>query len=173
MLATELRSFIRDVPDFPKKGVLFKDITPLLQDGAAYREAVEGLCRLIQERSFDRIVSMEARGFILGGALAGRLGLGFIPVRKKGKLPYTTRQNTYALEYGKDTIEIHADAVRLGDRVLIVDDVLATGGTSRATVELVESLGATVGALLFLIELTFLKGRERLGGYDVFSLIQY
>ena len=169
----ELQSLIREIPDFPKKGVLFKDITPLLQDASAFRQAVDALVALIQDKTFDRIVCIEARGFVFGGALADRLGIGVVPVRKKGKLPYRSRSVSYALEYGQGILEIHEDALKQGQRVLILDDLLATGGTAKATAELVESFGAKVAAFLFLIELTFLKGRERLKGYPVLSLIQY
>ncbi len=169
----ELQSLIREIPDFPKKGVLFKDITPLLQDASAFRQALDALAALIQDETFDRIVCIEARGFVFGGALADRLGIGVVPVRKKGKLPYRSRSVSYALEYGQGILEIHEDALKQGQRVLILDDLLATGGTAKATAELVESFGAKVAAFLFLIELTFLKGRERLKGYPVLSLIQY
>ena len=168
-----LESYIREIPDFPKKGVRFKDITPLLQDAFAFHQAVDALVSLIQNEKIDCIVCIEARGFVFGGALADRLGVGVIPVRKKGKLPYRSRAISYALEYGQASLEIHEDAVKAGQRVLILDDLLATGGTAKAAAELVESFGATVVGFLFLIELGFLKGKERLKEYPVSSLIRY
>jgi len=169
----ELRTYIRDVPDFPKPGILFKDITPLLQDAAAFRQSVDALEDQVKGKGIDCVASIESRGFIFGGALAERLGIGFVPVRKKGKLPYHTRQESYALEYGEATVEVHEDAFRSGQRVLILDDLLATGGTAKAAAKLVESLGGKVAGFLFLIELSFLKGREKLKGYPVSSLIEY
>ena len=169
----DLRSFIRDIPDFPRKGILFKDITPLLQNADAFQQAVEGLAALVEGKRFDCVASIEARGFVFGGALASQLGIGFVPVRKKGKFPYRTRRNTYTLEYGEDTVEIHDDAFQSGQRVLVLDDLLATGGTAKAVTQLIESCGAKVECLLFLIELAFLKGRAQLNGYEVLSLIRY
>jgi adenine phosphoribosyltransferase len=168
-----LKSAIRDVPDFPKKGIVFKDITTLLKDAVAFRRAMDLFVVLCGDRPVDKVVAIESRGFILGGLLADRLRVGFVPVRKPGKLPSRTRKATYELEYGTDTLEIHEDALSAGDRVLIVDDLIATGGTARAVAELVEGLGAKVGALAFLVELTFLPGRQKLEGYDVLSLIRY
>jgi len=168
-----LKAAIRDVPDFPKQGIVFKDITTLLRDGALLKQTTDLLTGLCSRHEADAVVAVESRGFILGGLLADRLGIGFVPVRKPGKLPSRTRRVTYDLEYGQDSLEIHEDALLPGQRALIVDDVLATGGTARAAIELVEGLGARVPALVFLVELTFLNGRERLSGYDALSLIRY
>ena len=168
-----LKARIRDVPDFPKPGILFKDITPLLQDARLYRRVGDLMTALCDGHRADTVVAVESRGFILGGALAARLGKGFVPVRKPGKLPGTALRASYSLEYGTDSLEIHADALGKGDRALIVDDVIATGGTARAVAELVEKLGGQVALYAFLIELTFLPGREKLSGYEVRSLIQY
>lgn len=170
---TDLASKIRDIPDFPKRGIVFKDIMPLLADPDALRETVEELVAFAEPRKPDVVLGAEARGFILGAALAYRLGAGFVPARKPGKLPWRTISAKYALEYGFDALELHADAITPGTRVLIHDDLLATGGTARAKVDLVEQLGGTVVGLAFVIELEFLSGREKLAGYDVFSLIQY
>ena len=164
---------IRDVPDFPKPGIVFKDIMPLLADAEALREAVEQIAAWAEPRKPDLILGAEARGYITGGALACRLGAGFVAARKPGKLPWRTVAAKYALEYGFDSLEVHADAIQKGQRVLIHDDVLATGGTAKATVELVEQLGGEVVGLAFVIELEFLDGREKLDGYDVCSLIKY
>ena len=164
---------IRDVPDFPKPGIVFKDIMPLLADAEALREAVEQIAAWAEPRKPDLILGAEARGYITGGALACRLGAGFVAARKPGKLPWRTVAAKYALEYGFDSLEVHADAIQKGQRVLIHDDVLATGGTAKATVELVEQLGGLVVGLPFIIELEFLNGRDRLDGYDVYSLLQY
>jgi adenine phosphoribosyltransferase len=169
----DLATRIRDVPDFPKPGVVFKDIMPLLSDAEALREAVERIAEWAGPQEPDIVLGAEARGYITGGALACRLGCGFVPARKPGKLPWRTVAVKYALEYGFDQLEVHADSIRPGQRVLVHDDVLATGGTAKATVELVEQLGGTVVGLPFIIELGFLNGRERLEGYDVFSLIEY
>jgi len=168
-----LRAAIRDVPDFPRKGIVFKDVTTLFKDPALFRRTLDLLTVAGGERPVDKVVAIESRGFILGGALATRLGAGFVPVRKPGKLPARTLQATYELEYGKDTLEIHEDALARGERVLVVDDVIATGGTARAVGDLVERLGATVAGYLFLVELTFLKGRDKLAGHAVASLIRY
>jgi adenine phosphoribosyltransferase len=169
----DLRTKIRDVPDFPRPGVVFKDIMPLLADPEALRETVDRLAEWAEPRKPDLVMGAEARGYITGGALACRLGCGFVAARKPGKLPWRTVAAKYALEYGFDQLEIHADAIRPGQRVLVHDDVLATGGTAKATVELVEQLGGEVVGLPFLIELVFLDGRARLQGYDVYSLIDY
>ena len=169
----DLTTKIRDVPDFPKPGVVFKDIMPLLADAEALSEAVDRIAEWARPREPDIVLGAEARGYITGGALACRLGCGFVPARKPGKLPWRTVAVKYALEYGFDQLEVHADSIRSGQRVLVHDDVLATGGTAKATVELVEQLGGTVVGLPFIIELAFLNGRERLDGYDVFSLIEY
>jgi adenine phosphoribosyltransferase len=168
-----LKAAIRDVPDFPKKGIVFKDLTTLLQDADTLRLALDGLVALIGGRPVDEVVAIESRGFILGGVVADRLGVGFVPVRKPGKLPWKTRRATYELEYGTDSIEIHEDALKPGERVVVVDDVIATGGTARAVGELVSGLGATVTAYAFLVELGFLGGREKLGGANVLALIRF
>ncbi|OGX05218.1 MAG: adenine phosphoribosyltransferase [Omnitrophica bacterium RIFCSPLOWO2_12_FULL_50_11] len=168
-----LKALVRDVPDFPKKGIIFKDITPLLKDGGALRFATDQLAEALKELPIDQVVGIESRGFILSPAVAYRLGAGFVPVRKKGKLPAAKEVIAYSLEYGEDTLEIHRDAIQEGTRVVIIDDLLATGGTGEAVVKLVEKLGGTVFALAFLVELAFLRGRERLAPYPVHSLIQY
>jgi adenine phosphoribosyltransferase len=170
---TDLEARIRDIPDFPKRGIVFKDIMPLLADPEALRDTVERLADFAEPRKPDLILGAEARGFILGAALAYRLGCGFVAARKPGKLPWRTISAKYALEYGFDALELHADAITPGARVLVHDDLLATGGTARAKVDLVEQLGGTVVGLAFVIELEFLQGREKLAGYDVFSLVQY
>jgi len=167
-----LKAAIRDVPNFPKPGVVFKDITTLLKDPGLFRRTIDLLAVLCGELTCDKVVAIESRGFILGGVLAERLGAGFVPVRKKGKLPAGTRRHVYDLEYGTDCVEIHEDALAPGDRALVVDDVIATGGTAQATGRLVEALGAEVSAFVFLVELTFLNGRAKLEG-DVRSLIRY
>jgi adenine phosphoribosyltransferase len=169
----DLASKIRDIPDFPKRGIVFKDIMPLLADAEALHETVEQLAGFAEPRRPDLILGAEARGFILGAALAYRLDCGFIAARKPGKLPWRTVSVKYALEYGFDALELHADAIRPGTRVIVHDDLLATGGTARAKVDLVEQLGGEVVGLAFVIELEFLNGRDRLEGYDVFSLIKY
>jgi adenine phosphoribosyltransferase len=168
-----LSSLIRDIPDFPTPGVQFKDITPLLADGPAWRASVDALAGLHDDGPIDRVVGIEARGFVVGAAVAYRLGVGFVPLRKPRKLPHVTVSVTYALEYGEDTLEMHIDAIQPGERILIVDDVLATGGTAAAAAELISSAGGTVAGLTFLIELGFLQGRAKLGGLPVSSLIQY
>ena len=169
----DLAAKIRDVPDFPKPGIVFKDIMPLLADPEALHETVERLAEFAEPRKPDLILGAEARGFILGAALAYRLKCGFIAARKPGKLPWRTVSVKYALEYGFDALELHADAITPGKRVLVHDDLLATGGTAKAKADLVEQLGGEVVGLAFVIELEFLHGRDRLEGYDVFSLIQY
>lgn len=173
MACADLKAKIRDVPDFPKRGIVFKDIMPLLADPDGLRETVDELAAWAAPRKPDLILGAEARGFILGAALAYKLGCGFVAARKPGKLPWRTVSAKYALEYGFDVLELHADAIRSGARVLVHDDLLATGGTAKAKVDLVEQLGGEVVGLEFVIELEFLKGRERLAGYDVYSLIQY
>jgi adenine phosphoribosyltransferase len=164
---------IRSIPDFPKEGILFRDITTLLQDGEAFGQAIRGMVELCEGMDFDLVVAPEARGFVVGTPLAYAMGKGFVPVRKSGKLPAATRRASYTLEYGEDNLEIHEDAVAKGQRVLVVDDLLATGGTIRSTVDLVEGLGGEVVGVLFLIELVDLKGRDALAGYPVHSLIQF
>lgn len=169
----DLAATIRSVPDFPIEGILFYDITTLLKNPAALKESIDRLTARYQNAGVDRVVGIESRGFIFGIPLAYNLGVGFVPVRKPGKLPAATVAQSYALEYGSNTLEIHVDAVEKGQKILIVDDLLATGGTAKATCNLVEKLGGQVLGLAFAIELTFLKGRENLKGYDVFSLLQY
>ncbi len=168
-----LKSFIRDVPDFPQPGILFRDITPLLQSGPALRTSVEWLAHRYRGAGIEQVVGIESRGFIFGTPLAYLLGTGFVPVRKEGKLPGQTARQEYQLEYGVGILEIEVDAVRPGQRVLVVDDLLATGGTTEGTVKLVERMGAQVVSLAFLIELTALHGRERLAGRDVYALLAY
>lgn len=172
-MTLDLREKIRDVPDFPKEGILFKDVMPLIADPEYFAESIRQLAEWTRPRRPDLVLGAEARGFIFGGALAYELGAGFIAARKPGKLPWETIEATYALEYGTDTLEVHRDAVSAGARVIVLDDVLATGGTARAKCELVEELGGIVVGVVFVIELTFLGGRERLPGYDVHSLIEY
>lgn len=168
-----LKSKIRSVPDFPKAGINFFDITTLLRDKDGFRSTIEALAKPFDGDNIDVVVGVESRGFILGGAVADRLGTGFAPVRKKGKLPSKTVQETYDLEYGTDCLEIHADAVEKGQKVLIIDDVLATGGTAAATIKLIRRLGGDVRSLAFLIELEFLNGRAKLGNEKVFSVLKY
>lgn len=168
-----LEEIIRSIPDFPKAGILFRDITTLLKDKRAFKQAIEKLAGKYKNKKIDKVVAVEARGFILGGIVANKLGAGFVPVRKPGKLPWKTNSASYALEYGTDTLEMHIDAIEPGEKVLIVDDLLATGGTARAVVELIEKLKGRVSGIVFLIELAGLKGREKLKGYPIFSLIKY
>ena len=169
----ELRDYIREIPDFPKPGIVFKDITPLFLDSGALRHTVDALAGYAGEREADYVLSAEARGFVLGGAIAAAAGTGFVLARKPGKLPRETASVEYQLEYGVDTLEMHADALAGGARVLVHDDLLATGGTAAALCGLAERVGAEVAGCAFVIELGFLGGRERLGGYDVHSLISY
>ena len=168
-----LRNYIRDIPDFPKPGILFKDITPLLKDPQALNEAVRLLAETAHGLGVTSVVGIESRGFIFGAAVACKLGVGFVPIRKPGKLPAETVSESYELEYGADTIEMHADALAAGERVLLIDDLLATGGTMKAAVRLVEKSGARVAKIAFVIELLFLDGRRQLTGYDVVSLITF
>jgi adenine phosphoribosyltransferase len=168
-----LKAAIRDVPGFPKPGIVFKDITPILADAALLREALDRFEAKWQKQGIEAIVGIEARGFILGGAMADRLGAGFVPVRKRGKLPWKTERVEYALEYGTDSLEIHQDGVRAGQRVLIVDDLLATGGTADAAAKLVERSGGIVAGFCFLVSLSFLSGASRLKRYEVQSLIDF
>lgn len=172
-LATYLDSFIRTIPDFPKPGIQFKDITPLLKNDVAFSTMIRHFSHELSCEAIDYVIGIESRGFILGAPLAYEMGKGFIPVRKPGKLPADKHAIEYALEYGFDTLEIHRDALQPGDRVVILDDLLATGGTAAATVKLVQACGAEVVAVAFGIELTFLKGREKLAPCKVISLIQY
>lgn len=168
-----LKKLIREVPDFPKKGILFYDITTLLKDKVGLATLIDALAEHYIKQDVDLVLGMEARGFIFAPALAYRLNAGFVPLRKPGKLPAATVKFDYALEYGTNTLEIHKDAIQKGQRVLIVDDLLATGGTANATAKLASSLGAEIAGLGFVVELDFLKGRELLQGYDVFSLLHY
>ncbi len=167
----DLRSFVRDIPDFPAPGILFRDITPLLASPAAFEEAVTAMARPFRAEPPDKVLGIEARGFMFGAAIARELGVGFVPVRKPGKLPRETLRVSYGLEYGKDTLEIHADACARGERVLIADDVLATGGTALAAAELADLLGAEVAGMTFFIELEGLKGRARLGSRRLHSIL--
>jgi len=170
---SDLAAHIRDIPDFPKPGIVFKDITPLLLDAGALSSAVDRLASWAQRLDVDLVVAAEARGFILGAAIAREIGAGFVPARKPGKLPHDTVSAEYILEYGVDALELHADALADGARVLLHDDLLATGGTARALAELVEGRGANLVGCAFLVELAFLGGRERLAGYDVHALLSY
>jgi adenine phosphoribosyltransferase len=172
-LEQELKNLIRSIPDFPKQGILFRDITTLLKDADGFRNAVRTMASRYEDASIDKVVCVEARGFILGGAIAYELGCGIVPVRKPGKLPADTVSVTYELEYGEDTVQVHRDSIEAGDRVLVVDDLLATGGTARATVDLVERLGGVVVSCAFLIELADLDGRSLLDKHDVYSVIKY
>ena len=168
-----LRSKVRDIPDFPKPGIVFKDITPLLADAVAFSTVIDEIVVAFGRGTVDKVVGVEARGFIVASPVAYHFGAGFVPVRKRGKLPFETRSETYELEYGEETLEIHRDAITAGERVAIVDDVLATGGTALATAHLVEALGGSITGLAFLIELGFLDGRKRLSDYEVLSLVRY
>ena len=171
--ADSLKKLIREVPDFPKPGILFYDITTLLKDKAGFAQLIEAMTAPYLNKKIDLVLGIEARGFIFGPALAHRLNAGFVPVRKPKKLPAETVKWTYELEYGQDTLEIHKDAIEPGQCVLIVDDLLATGGTATATAELAKSLGADICGLAFVVELDFLHGREKLANYDVFSVLHY
>src|SRR5438105_11119256 len=169
----QVKALVRDVPDFPQKGIVFKDITPLLADPNAFSSAIDLIVVHYGRGNIDKVVGIEARGFILASPVAYHFGAGFVPVRKEGKLPWESEREEYELEYGTAVLEVHKDAIRSGERVLIVDDVLATGGTARATARLVERLGGKVIGVACLIELSFLKGREQLADYDFFSLITF
>lgn len=169
----EIETLIRAIPDFPIPGILFRDITPLLKDKQGFRSAVDLFVQRFKGRGIDYVVAIEARGYILGAPIAYAISAGFIPVRKPGKLPHDTLSEEYALEYGTNVLEIHADAIGKGDRVLVVDDLLATGGTAAATARLLERLGATVEAFAFLVELTALRGREALAGAEIVAFVEY
>jgi adenine phosphoribosyltransferase len=173
MTELDLATLIRDVPDFPSEGILFKDVMPLIADPVAFRETIDRLAAWAGPRTPDVILGAEARGFIFGGALAYALGCGFVAARKPGKLPWATIEARYDLEYGTDALQVHADAIARGARVIVLDDVLATGGTAHAKIELVERLGGIVVGALFVIELSFLHGRDRIPGTDVHALIDY
>lgn len=168
-----LKEIVRDVPDFPKEGIIYKDITPLLRDPVAFARIIDLISEKYESQGVDVVIGAEARGFILGAAIAYKLQAGFVPARKPGKLPHKVTKAEYELEYGIDSLEVHEDAITTHQKVLIVDDVLATGGTAKAKIELVEQLGGTVVGIAFLIELGFLGGRSKLGDFDVFSLITY
>lgn len=168
-----LRAAIRDVPDFPKPGIVFKDITPILADPRLFQNTITLLCEATRGEAIDKVVGIDARGFIFAAAVADRLRAGFVPVRKQGKLPWKTRGLSYTLEYGEAVVEIHEDAVQPGEKVLLVDDLLATGGTAAAAVQLLDDLGADLVAVSFVIELGFLNGRSKLGAHRIESLIQY
>ena len=168
-----LRAAIRDVVDFPKPGIVFKDITPILADGTLFRRAISLLCETTGDTKIDKVVGIDARGFIFASAVADRLGVGFVPVRKKGKLPWKTRQTAYSLEYGEAVVELHEDAVKPGETVLLVDDLLATGGTAAAAVKLLDELGANLLGIAFLIELSFLGGRSKLVPHPDHSILIY
>jgi adenine phosphoribosyltransferase len=168
-----LNDFIRDVKDFPKEGIIFKDITTLWQNPEAFAYALDGLADFVSGKKIDKVAGIESRGFIFGGALASKLGVGFVPIRKPGKLPYKTISESYQLEYGEDTIEIHEDAIKPGEKVLLHDDLLATGGTMEAAVKLVERLGGEVVQISFIIDLEFLNGKSHLSGYEIKSLLKY
>ena len=173
MHQSNLKEYIRSIPGFPKEGIIFRDITTLLQDKGAFKKAVDLLAKGFKDKSIDKVVAVEARGFIFGGALAYKLGAGVVPVRKKGKLPYKTYEVTYSLEYGTDTLTIHQDAIKSGERVLVVDDLLATGGTVKAASELVQKLGGEIVAVVFLIELVDLKGREKLKNFPISAFVEF
>lgn len=168
-----IRSKIRDIPDFPKPGILFKDITPLLQDQSLFSKIIDTLAERYSAKKVNGIIGIESRGFIFGSALAYKLGTSFVPVRKSGKLPYQTIQTSYALEYGTATIEMHTDGLEKGQSVVVMDDLLATGGTAEAACQLVEKLGGKVLECAFVVELTFLNGKKKLNGREIFSLVQY
>jgi len=168
-----LEEYIRSIPDWPKKGILFRDITPLLADPKAFAAAVDALCAGFVEGDIDYVAAVEARGFIFGAAAARKLGAGFVPIRKKNKLPFKTESITYDLEYGTDTLEVHSDAIERGATVLMVDDLLATGGTMATACELIEKIGGQIVGITFLIELVELAGREKLGGYKIKTVISY
>lgn len=169
----ELKAVIREIPDWPKEGILFYDITTLLQNPASFRSAVDAVINLYKDKPIDIVVGIEARGFIFAPTVAYALNAGFVPVRKPGKLPAATHRVTYELEYGTDSLEIHQDAIKPGDRVLIVDDLIATGGTAQAVAEVVEKMGGQLVGLAFLVELEFLKGRQKLSRYAVTSILKY
>lgn len=173
MTALNLSNYIRDVPDFPKPGIVFKDITPLLADTKALHHAIDSMTAAIEPLGVDKIAGIESRGFLFGVPVARDLGVGFIPIRKAGKLPWRTRSVEYELEYGSDTIQIHEDAIQTGERVAIIDDLLATGGTMAASVRLIEALGGRVAACSVVIELGFLKGRKRIHGHELQTLVSF
>lgn len=170
---SELKTYIREIPDFPKAGIIFKDVSPLFKNKAAFKKSVDLLAKQFKKEKIDYVVAVEARGFILGAAIAYKLGTGFIPIRKKGKLPYKTHSITYQLEYGTDTLEVHEDALPSGARVLIVDDLLATGGTVKAVADLIQAQGAKIVGLAFLVELRFLNGKAKIKDFPIYSTIKF
>jgi len=172
-MTINLESYIREVMDFPKPGIGFKDITPLLLDSRAFRKSIDDFAKALSGKKIDKIASIESRGFIFGGALAHKLGCGHAIVRKQGKLPHKIITESYELEYGTDSVEMHIDAIKEGERVLIIDDLLATGGTAQATARLVEKAGGVVSAIAFVIELAFLEGRKKIEDYEIISLVKY
>lgn len=169
----ELKKIIKDVPDFPKQGIIFKDLTPVFQNKKVFKNTIDFLYKKFKNKKIDKIVCVEARGFLIGAPLAFKLGVGLVPVRKPGKLPRETYKVEYSLEYGTDALEIHKDAISKGEKILIVDDLLATGGTVGAVAELVEKAGGKVTGIAFIVELDFLKGREKLKKYKIFSIVHY
>jgi adenine phosphoribosyltransferase len=169
----DIKKLIRDIPDFPKKGIVFKDITPLLGDPKGFRRTIEAMAAKLDGKPVKKVVGIESRGFIFGSALAHELSLGFVPARKPGKLPYTTVREAYALEYGTDAIEMHSDAIGPGEKVVLIDDLLATGGTLGACAKLVKNVGGDAVAAIVVVELSFLKGRERLAGLETHALLSY
>jgi adenine phosphoribosyltransferase len=173
MKTVDLKSKIRNVPDFPIKGIMFRDITTLVKDKAAFRFVIDQLHERYKDKKIDQIVGIESRGFIFGGALADRLGCGFVPARKLGKLPAETIEESYELEYGRTSLQMHTDSIKPGERVVILDDLLATGGTLRATANMVEKLGGYIEEIAVIIELTFLKGRQKLNSHRLYSMIEY
>ncbi len=168
-----LEKSIRSIPDFPKKGILFRDVTTLIQNKEAFKKSVDLLAKKFKGKGIDKVVGVEARGFIFGAAVAHKIQAGFVPVRKKGKLPFKTISTTYQLEYGTDTLEIHQDAIKTGEKILVIDDLLATGGTVKAVIELVNRLGGKISGVGFIIELVDLKGRDKFKEYPVFSLVKF
>lgn len=169
----DLKDYVRDIPDWPKEGILFRDITPLLSSPEAFSKAVNILADCYNDRQIDHVAGIEARGFIFGAAVAEKIGAGFIPIRKKGKLPYQIESVTYELEYGTDTVEVHKDCLKDGNKVLLIDDLLATGGTMAAAAKLITKIGGQIQGIAFLIELQFLKGKEKLTDYDVKTILKY
>ena len=173
MSAEQIRAAIRDVPDFPKPGIIFKDITPILSDPTLFKATIDILTEQVRAATVTKLAAIDARGFLFAGAIADRLDIGIVPIRKQGKLPYKTYEQSYDLEYGTATLAVHQDAFAAGERVAVIDDLLATGGTALATAQLIEQCGATVTTMLFVVELAFLNGRDKLPGYNVFAPVVY
>ena len=173
MTQDQLKAKIRNVPDFPIKGIMFRDITTLVKDPEAFKYVIDNLTERYKDLKIDQIIGIESRGFIFGGALAHRLGCGFIPARKPGKLPAETIEESYELEYGRTSLQLHIDSIKKGDRIIIIDDLLATGGTIRATANMVERLGGDIREIAVVVELTFLNGREKLKSYNIYSMVEY